>query len=178
MKTIRQYIRKADIILFIVLVATGLAVSAVLAVTQAGAGAGGKVVIESSGDLYATYPLSEDRTVVVPAPKQHGMDAPAANAGGNGDTDASGAGTDGSGDAGSAAASAQYDYYNVVEISGGSVRVSEASCKNQVCVHHSSISRPGESIVCLPNRLVVRIDAGGGESDGNGEGGGYDTITS
>ena len=62
---------------------------------------------------------------------------------------------------------------NVVEISGGTVSVTEASCKNQVCVRHGAISKTGESIVCLPNRLVVRIQSGSAE-----EGGGYDSVTS
>ena len=70
-------------------------------------------------------------------------------------------------------ASDQYTHYNVVKISGGKVSVTEASCKNQVCVHHGAISSSGESIICLPNRLVVRIDAGDSE-----EGGGYDSVTS
>ena len=148
----KQFIRKADIILFIALVVLGLAASAALSLSHGEAGAGAKVIIESGGDLYAKYPLSEDRTIVVPAPKQGKVDAPAA------DPDAN--------------ASAQYDYYNVVTISGGSVSVTEASCKNQVCVRHGAITSPGESIVCLPNRLVVRIE------DGSGEGGGYDSVTS
>ncbi len=147
----KQYIRKADIILFIVLVALGLAASAALSMSHSAAGSGARVIIESGGDLYATYSLFEDRTLVVPAPKQGKIDAPAA------DPDD--------------AASAQYDYYNVVEIKGGSVKVTEASCKNQVCVRHGAISKSGESIVCLPNRLVVRIENGE-------EGGGYDSVTS
>ena len=148
----KQFIRKADIILFIVLVAIGLAASAALTLSHGEAGSGAKVVIESGGDLYARYPLAEDRTVVVPAPKQKASDAPAADP--------------------SDEASSQYDYYNVVVISGGTVSVTEASCKNQVCVKHGAVTRPGESIVCLPNRLVVRIE------DGSEEGGGYDSVTS
>lgn len=148
----KQFIRKADIILFIVLVVIGLAASAALTFTHSEAESGAKVIIESGGDLYARYPLSEDRTVVVPAPKQDRVDAPAADS--------------------EDPASSQYDYYNVVEISGGTVSVTEASCKNQVCVKHGAISRSGESIVCLPNRLVVRIE------NGSEEGGGYDSVTS
>lgn len=148
----KQFIRKADIILFILLVAIGLAASAALSLSHGEAESGARVIIESGGDLYARYPLSDDRTVVVPAPKQIRADAPAA------DTDEP--------------ASSQYDYYNVVVISGGTVSVTEASCKNQVCVKHGRISRPGESIVCLPNRLVVRI------GNGSEEGGGYDSVTS
>ena len=152
MSDLRQYIRKADIILFIVLVVIGLAASAALTFSHSEAGSGAKVIIESGGDLYARYPLAEDRTVVVPAPKQISADAPESDA--------------------DEPASAQYDYYNVVEISGGTVSVTEASCKNQVCVKHGAISRSGESIVCLPNRLVVRIE------NGAEEGGGYDSVTS
>ena len=129
----KQFIRKADIILFIVLVIIGLAASAALTLSHGEAGSNAKVVIESGGDLYARYPLNEDRTVVVPAPKQN---------------------------------------ENVVVISGGKVSVTEATCKNQVCVKHGPISRSGESIVCLPNRLVVRIE------NGSEEGGGYDSVTS
>ena len=149
---LKQFIRKADIILFIALVILGLAVSAALTLSHGDAEAGSKVIIESGGELYAQYPLFEDRTLVVPAPKQIAADAPAADA--------------------DAAASEQYDYYNVVVIRDGTVSVTEASCKNQVCVKHGAISRPGESIVCLPNRLVVRIQ------NGSAEGGGYDSVTS
>lgn len=152
MKSImKQFIRKADIILFAVLVVIGLAASAALSLSHSAAGGDAKVVIESGGDLYATYPLSEDRVIVVPAPKQNKTDAPSVSS--------------------DEPASAQYDYYNVVTVSGGAVSVTEASCKNQVCVKHGSISAAGESIVCLPNRLVVRIEAGQ-------KGGGYDSVTS
>jgi hypothetical protein len=139
----KEFIRKADIILLIVLVALGLAASAVLAVQGGDAGADAKVVIKSGGSVYATYPLSEKKTIVVPAPQQSDS---------------------------TAAEGEQPELYNVVIIDEGSVSVSEASCKNQVCVRHGSISHTGESIVCLPNRLVVSIEGG--------EGGGYDSITS
>ena len=56
----KQYIRKADIILLIALVITGLAASAVLTLSRTAAGADAKVIIESGGDLYATYSLFED----------------------------------------------------------------------------------------------------------------------
>ena len=146
----KQYIRKADVILLIALVAIGLAATAVLGMQRGNAGVAAKVVIKSGGSVYATYPLDEDRTVVVPAPKQIASDGPSPDP--------------------SKEASAQYDYYNTVVISGGTVCVSEATCKNEVCMRHSRISYPGESIVCLPNRMVVSIEAE--------EGGGYDSITS
>lgn len=141
----KKYIRKADIILFILLVTAGLAVTAALAMSHSG---GDTVIIQSGGDLYATYSLFEDRTIEVPAPGS----AKAADQSGSGH---------------------KYTKYNIVVIKDGKVSVTEASCKNQVCVRHGEISRSGESIVCLPNRLVVRIEGGSPE-----EGGGYDSVTS
>lgn len=47
--------------------------------------------------------------------------------------------------------------YNVIVVNNGIVNVKEASCKNQICVHHFPISKNGETIVCLPNKLVVSI---------------------
>ena len=147
----KQFIRKADIILLIVLVIAGLAASAALSMSRSAAGSDAEVIIESGGELYASYPLSEDRTVIVPSPQEKSAAILPDD---------------------SRPASEQFTHYNVVTISGGKVSVSEASCKNQVCVHHAGISQGGESIVCLPNRLVVRIDPG------SGKGGGYDSVTS
>ena len=49
------------------------------------------------------------------------------------------------------------DYKNTVSVSGGKVRISEADCPGEDCVHSGAISSPGRSIVCLPNRVEVRI---------------------
>lgn len=48
---------------------------------------------------------------------------------------------------------------NVVRIRDGKVWMEEASCKNQVCVEEGAISQTSQTIVCLPNRVVVRISA-------------------
>lgn len=148
----RQYIRKADIILLIVLIIAGLAASAAIGMSRTAAGGDAKVIIESGGSLYASYPLSEDRTVIVPSPQEKASALKVPDD--------------------SRPASEQYTHYNVVTISGGKVCVSEGSCKNQVCVHHAGISHGGETIVCLPNRLVVRIDPGTEKGDD------YDSISS
>ena len=64
------------------------------------------------------------------------------------------------------------DSYNVIEITEGGVRMKEADCPDQICVNHLAISRDGESIcvsrglirksgqsiVCLPHRLVIRLE--------------------
>lgn len=46
---------------------------------------------------------------------------------------------------------------NVLKISGGEAKMTEADCPDKLCVHQNSISRQGETIVCLPNRVVVEI---------------------
>lgn len=53
--------------------------------------------------------------------------------------------------------------YNVLEIKDGYASISEASCRDQICVNHFHIHYSGETIVCLPNKLVVEIV--GGEDD-------------
>ncbi len=49
------------------------------------------------------------------------------------------------------------DGYNVVVVENGRVFVREADCKNQICVKSRAISRPGESIVCLPHKMTVSV---------------------
>lgn len=47
---------------------------------------------------------------------------------------------------------------NTVIIKDGIVYMSDAACKNQVCVNTGKISKKGESIVCLPNKVIVEIE--------------------
>ncbi len=47
--------------------------------------------------------------------------------------------------------------YNLVEIGDEEVRVIEASCPDKVDVKQGFISKIGESIICLPNRMVIEI---------------------
>lgn len=46
---------------------------------------------------------------------------------------------------------------NVVVIKDGVVTVSEANCRDQICVKSQSITRSGEIIVCLPHKFTVEI---------------------
>lgn len=50
--------------------------------------------------------------------------------------------------------------YNILTISGGTVSITEANCGDHTCVRTGPISREGETIVCLPHRLVVRVEGG------------------
>ena len=54
---------------------------------------------------------------------------------------------------------------NTLVIRGGKAFVEAANCPDLVCVGHRAISHVGETIVCLPHKLVIKItasaDAGG-----------------
>ncbi|MCR5580761.1 MAG: NusG domain II-containing protein [Pseudobutyrivibrio sp.] len=57
--------------------------------------------------------------------------------------------------------------YNILSIHDGYAEIIEASCPDQICVNHMHIHYKGETIVCLPNRVVVEI-INGEESDIDG----------
>lgn len=46
---------------------------------------------------------------------------------------------------------------NKVVINDGKVSMTEADCPDELCVKTGKISRVGETIVCLPHRVVVEI---------------------
>lgn len=124
----KQYIKKADIILLILLVVIGVVSTVYVTASKSG---GDTVLVEKNGELFGTYSLFEDKEIDVPAIDTITTDLH-------------------------------------VSIKNGSVEVTESGCANQVCVKHSAISQTGESIICLPNRVVVKIE---------GKGGGYDAVT-
>ncbi|HHY83337.1 MAG TPA: NusG domain II-containing protein [Clostridiales bacterium] len=47
--------------------------------------------------------------------------------------------------------------YNLMSISGEGVSVKEANCPDQICVKFGKILRPGQTIVCLPHKVVISI---------------------
>lgn len=48
---------------------------------------------------------------------------------------------------------------NVLVIENGQARIETANCPDQICVEHRAVSKTGETIVCLPNELVIKIEA-------------------
>lgn len=46
---------------------------------------------------------------------------------------------------------------NVVAIENGKVRVTEADCPDGICKEYRPISYVGQTIVCLPHKVVVEI---------------------
>ncbi len=128
-------IKKADIILAAILIITGMLASYALAFEQ---GNGSEVEIMANGQLFGTYPLSEDRRITVE----------------------------------------QNSHINKITIKDGSVSMSFSDCSGQDCVNHEAVSKNGEMIVCLPNRVVVEITDT--QESGSGDGSdseGYDAIS-
>lgn len=50
--------------------------------------------------------------------------------------------------------------YNLILITEGTVRVTDANCPDKLCVQKRQISNNGESIICLPHKLVIQIVSG------------------
>jgi len=57
------------------------------------------------------------------------------------------------------------EYRNTVVVRDGSIAVTESDCPGADCVHSGRIRTPGRSIVCLPNRMEVRLEGDGPELD-------------
>ena len=122
-------IKKADIILFFLILAFGLAVSWS---SLAGNAAGEKAVVTVDGKLYGTYPLSHDQTIQVMQKNGH---------------------------------------HNDITIKDGQISMTFSDCRNQICVESGAISQTKDTIVCLPNKVVIEI------TGGNGGGSSVDIIT-
>ncbi len=54
---------------------------------------------------------------------------------------------------------------NILKIQDKKAQITEADCPDGLCVHQNPISRTNESIICLPNKVVVKIVAGDGAED-------------
>ncbi|MFD1429041.1 NusG domain II-containing protein [Lacticaseibacillus mingshuiensis] len=62
------------------------------------------------------------------------------------------------------------DEWNEIVATGSKIAIKEANCKDQVCVREGQISRPGQTIVCLPHKLLIEIKSTTASS-GNNTGG-------
>ena len=59
----------------------------------------------------------------------------------------------------------ELDYHLTILLDRDGVRVAESDCPGQDCVHTGTITRAGQSIVCLPEQVVVQLTGGGGGPD-------------
>lgn len=48
---------------------------------------------------------------------------------------------------------------NILEIKDGTACMVEANCPDELCLHQTSISKNGESIICLPNRIIITVES-------------------
>ena len=48
--------------------------------------------------------------------------------------------------------------FNVLVIKDGKAYIESASCPDGICSSHRPIKRNGESIICLPNKVVVTVN--------------------
>ncbi len=115
-------IKKADIVLFVILLVFGLALSALSFFSGT---AGQKVQIEVDGRPYGVYSLAENQTIEIK----------------------------------------ENDHTNKITIKDGTVQMAYSDCKNQICVNDGKISMTNQSIVCLPNKVLVEITGGEEEFD-------------
>lgn len=143
--------RKNDIILVLVLLSLAAAGLFVFRLTHMGEGR--KVRVTVDGELFGEYDLgTKDTEDDLPV-----FDAVAGGQGTGKNSDDTGKDT-----------SAGKENVQRIEIPGkvgkcilvisdGKADMESADCPNQICVHHGAISHTGETIVCLPNRVVIEI---------------------
>ena len=56
-------------------------------------------------------------------------------------------------------------YTLTIRVSEGQVQVLHSDCPGQDCVHAGPISRPGQSLVCLPAQVVIHLESSGDGPD-------------
>ncbi len=49
------------------------------------------------------------------------------------------------------------DWENILVIKDGKANMTKADCPDKICVNHAAISKKGETIVCLPHKVVVEV---------------------
>ena len=117
-----KVIKKADIVLFLILAALGIAVTVM---SLNGAEDGSVVQVSVDGKTYGVYSLNKNQTIEIKQDKS----------------------------------------INKITIKDGHVQMSDSTCRNQVCVDTGEISKTSQSIVCLPNKVMVEIVRGEAQFD-------------
>ncbi len=54
---------------------------------------------------------------------------------------------------------------NIIAIKDGSLYMKSADCNGHDCISQGRISKTGQSIICLPNKVVAQITGGSSETD-------------
>lgn len=48
--------------------------------------------------------------------------------------------------------------YNILEIKNGRAYITEADCPDGLCMKQKAVDRRGESLICLPHKLVITVE--------------------
>ena len=59
---------------------------------------------------------------------------------------------------------AQDGMTNRIEVRPGGIRIAEANCPDQICVHQGWLEGGITPIVCLPHRLVIQLESNADEA--------------
>lgn len=132
----KNVITKADIILFIVLLALGLGSPFVI---EKNAAEGSVVSFYVDGEKALSCNLNEDTWVGLL--EVEGQLKPVDI-----------------GPLGPMGLDSEPPFQNVIKISGGKVDVTDATCLGHDCVDAQEISKEGEVIACLPHKLLISIE--------------------
>lgn len=54
------------------------------------------------------------------------------------------------------------DGYNILEVKNGAASIICADCPDGLCVKQKAISKQGESLICLPHKLVIVVEGAEG----------------
>ena len=54
---------------------------------------------------------------------------------------------------------------NRLVIKDGKAAITEADCPDAICIKQGQISRTGQTIVCLPHKLVIEVEGKAGENE-------------
>ena len=57
--------------------------------------------------------------------------------------------------------------YNLITVEKGRIRITDADCPDKICVKAGWISQAGQTIVCLPHKLIIKIQGGTKNIDEN-----------
>jgi hypothetical protein len=60
---------------------------------------------------------------------------------------------------------------STLQVKDGRVRMLRSTCRDKICIGVGWIDAPGKAVVCLPNRVVIRVT---GQRGGKGK---VDTVT-
>lgn len=96
---------------------------------------GKTVTVTVNGEIYGAYPLDWDKEIIIKP----------------------GAGTESGGNDTMKNPARGDTWKNILVIRDGYADMTEADCRDRICVEHKPISRTGETIVCLPHKIVVEI---------------------